>query len=288
MEVLKAILESFKIKNIKIAIYIWMFNFFLSFLVYYCFFHLFSVSAGSTILLENFSFQNLWPYLIEMFQNNESISVIFLSIVLLCLVLFVIISIFISGAIYSIFINEEEKTFKNLLLSSIENFFKIFKIFLINILNWIFIILFSGTIFYLLWLIQKNSGNESLVKILAYLWILITIFLLIFSMAIYDFSRIIRLKTERNFIFSFMKGIRFVFSKKMTILFLFVIYIITILLFHIFISIIFSQVENILHVLFLLFIFQIFIILKYYIKTIMMNAEVNIFTSSLSIFNNPD
>lgn len=288
MMVFKAVLDSLKIKSLKIAVYIWLFSFFLSFLVYYCFYHLFSVSFGHTVFLKNFSFQTIWPHLIEIFHNNKSLSVIFLSAILLLLVLFVLISIFLSGAIFSIFINGEEKTFKNLLLSSIENFTKMLKVFFINMFNWIFVILISGTGLYLLWSFQKNSGNEPLVGILIYLWALVFIFLLIFSLAIYDFSRIIRIKTDRNFLYSFQEGIKFVFTNKTVILLLFIIYAVSTIIFHVLMLILLNKVEKLLHVLFLLVLYQTFIILKYYMKTILMNAEVNIYLSSLNKFENPN
>jgi hypothetical protein len=65
---------------------------------------------------------------------------------------------------------------------------------------------------------------------------------------------------------------------------LFVIYMITIAVFHLLSSILLYRIEDILHVLFLFIIYQILILLRSYVKTVMMNAEVNIYMSSVTLF----
>ncbi|MCK4836058.1 MAG: hypothetical protein KAT17_05450 [Candidatus Aminicenantes bacterium] len=279
MNIINSMIKSLRVNNLKIALYMWLFNLIFSSIIIYVFFKFISAFGGRSIMFKNLTLNEFSIYFIDIFQHNNTNLTLILSLVFLVTFIFILMSIFISGGAYSILLNNEQKTFKNLFSLSTEHFFKIFKIFLINLINFAFLSILSGFFLYLIWNIHNHSGNETLFKIFIYIWICFTILIMIITIATYDFSRIIKLKTGRNIYYSFINGLRFVFSNKLVVLLIFLLYLIAIGFFHLVLSAILNQLGNALPFLFAVFIYQIFIILKYYLKTLIIHTEINFMSS---------
>jgi len=276
MKLLKAITKSLGIKNLKIAIYAWLFNILFSIIIYFTFYKAISFAIGKSTILNKLGSNGFFTCFAEIFRNYKGMLPTLVPIVIFVIIAFSIISIFISGGIYSVLLNKEKNNFLNLISSSIENFFKMLKMFFINLVNFAVTLLLFLIFSFLLFKIQNNSPNESLIQILFYIWVLITIIISIFSIAIYDFSRILRLKYDKNFLFSMKRGIKFVFSNKIIILLMFILYILSVIFIHVLLSVILHQIES-LSILFITIIaYQIFILFKYYLKIIIMRTETNI------------
>ncbi len=275
MKLLKAITKSLGIKNIKIAIYAWLFNILFSIIIYFTFYKAISFAVSESIILNKLSSDGFFTCMVEIFRNYKGMLPTLIPICIFVIIAFSIISIFISGGIYSVLLNKEKNNFLNLISSSVENFFKMLKIFFINLVNFVVVFLLCLIFGFLIWKIQNNSSNEFLIEILFYVWIFISIIISIFSIAIYDFSRIFKLKYDKNFLSSMKKGIKFVFSNKIYILLMFISYILAVIFVQIFLSVILHQIES-LSVLFITIIaYQIFILFKYYLKIVIMRTETN-------------
>jgi hypothetical protein len=275
MKLLKAITKSLGIKNIRIAIYAWLFNILFSIIIYFTFYKAISFAVSESIILNKLGSDGFFTCMVEIFGNYKGMLPTLIPICIFVIIAFSIISIFISGGIYSVLLNKEKNNFLNLISSSVENFFKMLKMFFINLVNFGVVFLLCLIFGFLIWKIQNNSSNEFLIEILFYVLIFISIIISIFSIAIYDFSRIFRLKYDKNFLSSMKKGIKFVFSNKIYILLMFISYILAVIFVHIFLSVILHQIEN-LSVLFITIIaYQIFILFKYYLKIVIMRTETN-------------
>ncbi len=276
MKLLKAITKSLGIKNIRIAIYAWLFNILFSIIIYFTFYKAISFAVSESIILNKLSSDGFFTCMVEIFRNYKGMLPTLIPICFFVIIAFSIISIFISGGIYSVLLNKEKNNFLNLISSSVENFFKMLKMFFINLVNFVVVFLLCLILGFLTWKIQNNSSNEFLIEILFYVWVFISIIISIFSIAIYDFSRILRLKYDKTLLFSMKKGIKFVFSNKIIILLMFILYILSVIFIHILLSVILHQIES-LSILFITIIaYQIFILFKYYLKIVIMRTETNI------------
>jgi hypothetical protein len=273
MKGLLAFFNGFGIQNLRPAIYAWFANLVLSMIIFIGFFALFTFSSGKTLMGDQIhtptGLSNFFIDILYNFQGNLFILVV-LSILMAVIYLFT--SIFIAGGIYSILITEEKINFRNLLNESLNHFFSMFKIALINLINLTISIIFPAAVCFLLLKAPFSAHDESALRLFIYSSAFISLILLIFSISIYDFSRIIRLKTGKNTIISFKNAIKSVFSNKINLLLIYLIYAIT-LFFLFLISII---LENLFYPYLLFFLHQMFMLIRYFFKIVVMRAEIKI------------
>jgi hypothetical protein len=276
MTVFRAIARSFKIKNMRIAAYAWLFNLLFGIIVYWAFHRLFSLSAGDSLLAQDPTYYNFWTSLSEIFRQAGVGLPLILSVIFLLILLYLVATIFIAGGIYGGLINEDRTSLQNLFHLSCGTFVKMFRVFLINIVNFALALFICALLGFLFLTIQKATGNESLIKTFFYIWAVLAGLILMFSIALYDFSRIIRLREERNFIYSFKQGIKAVLANKINILIIFIFLLLAAAFLHLLMSVILDRAENVLPLILLLVLYQVFIWLKYCFKIIVMNTEVNL------------
>lgn len=276
MNLIKILFSGFNLRNLKLAAYGWLFNIFFSILVYLGFYSVFSISAGSSKIAENIELYGLFTMLLDIFNNFPGSFLLVTSISSFLLLGYIAASIFVSGGIFSVLIEEEKATFFTLFSASIENFVKFFKIFLVNIINFVLAIVPVVMLSFFLWETLKSATNETLFRIFLILLILLSIILFIFSVAIYDYSRIIRLKEGRNFLFSFRSGVKFVFSNKRQITGIFLFYIFSSILIHLMLRLLMSSVGGIFNFYIIFIIFQIFMWIRYLLKVIVIHGELGI------------
>lgn len=279
MKTVKCLLKSLKGDNLKVAVHIWIFNFFFSFIVFCTLFHFISTFTGRSHGLTRGGLKYLLTHAIDLLAHNQANLALILLLGSMVVFMFVITSIFLSGGVYSILLKQEAKTFSNLVHLSIAHFFKFLKVFLLNLLNFSLAAVLIGLPLIMIWNMQKHSGNGVLFKIVLFVWIPFALLIFIYAIAAYDFSRIIALKTGKNIFFSFAKALRYLFSNKFNILLLFLLYGMVIALSHLLFSVFLSTLGNMLSTILLVLSYQIFMILKYYLKTVIMHAEVNFIIS---------
>jgi hypothetical protein len=217
-----------------------------------------------------------WTIIIETLRSLGHAAPLMVTLLLIFGALFILVSIFVSGGVYGILVSEEGSSYRNLLHLSAENFFKMLKVFFINLVNWIVVAIFSGLLAFIFSAIFEATYNESLVWPFIYIWVIVTGLLAVFAIAAYDFSRIIRLRDERNFVYSYKKGMMALFANKLNVLALFFVFAAITVFSHLLLSVFLNQLGDLLHVLLIFLVFQGFIWFRYYIKTLIMNAEVHL------------
>ena len=126
---------------------------------------------------------------------------------------------------------------------------------------------------FIFWKTLERSFNETLFGIFIILFLVIALILMIFSVAVYDYSRIIRLKDGKNFFFSFKEGVRFVFKNKKNILSLFLFYIFSSVVLYFIFKLLMNVAENFLGMIFVFLFYQVFVLIRYILKIIIINGE---------------
>ena len=273
MKTLKLIRKGLNLRILAIAAYAWLFNIFLSFIIYFGFYMVFSISAGKSLIAEHIGTYGFFTVLMDIFNHFPGSFTLVVSISFYFFMLYALTSVFISAGIFSVLSEEEKAGFFTLLSGSIDNFFKFLKVFLINTINFAFAFLPIVLMALVFWKTLERSLNETLFGVFIFVFLFIAVIILIFSVSIYDFSRIIRLRDGRNFLFSFRQGIRFVFSHKKEIIALFLVYIVISVLFYIGFNLFISIVQEWLGLIIVFSIYQLFILIRYYLKVLIINGE---------------
>ncbi|UCH96312.1 MAG: hypothetical protein JSV88_05510, partial [Candidatus Aminicenantes bacterium] len=264
-------------KNVRPAVYAWFFNFFFSLFIYFGYYRIFSRAAGESKIAANVTGEiGIFTFLADIahrFPGN--LSLVF-SLALMAAFFFFLVSIFVSAGIYSVMVGDERTTFSNLIASSIENFFNMLKVFLVNILNWLAALIIPGILLVVFLNIKSLALNETILQVFTYIWIGITALIFTFSVAIYDFSRIFRLKEDKNVLYAFKKAIVFTFSNKLNILVIFLMYAVLLVILFLIYAIFNHFLEDLLYVFLLFIIYQVFILVRYFLKVAVMGAEVRL------------
>jgi hypothetical protein len=262
-------------KNIRPALYAWFFNFFFSLFIYFACYRWLSDAAGETRnAAEAAGGISLFTFLADLVHGHRGILPLLIALALFAALLFLLVSIFVAGGIYSVLVGEERTTFSNLIASSLENFPRMLKAFLVNILNWAVTLLIPGILLVLFLHIEPLVINEAAWQVFTWAWAGITLLLFIFSTAIYDLTRIFRLREERNVFYAFKQAIRFTFSKKLCLLGLFLVYGVSLMILFLIYAVFQFFLENLLYALFIFIVYQGFILVRYFLKIAVMRAEV--------------
>jgi hypothetical protein len=277
MKGIKAFIKGVGLKNLRPAVYAWFFNFFFSLFIYLGYYWAFSEAAGKTKIAADVVGEiGIFTFLADISRNyTGSLCLLFL-LALLAAVLFFLVSIFVAGGIYSVLVGDERTTFSNLIASSVENFFSMIKIFLVNILNWAAALFIPGILLFLFFKIESLALNETALQVFTYIWMAITLLIFAFATAIYDLSRVFKLKEDRNVFYSLKKAIIFTFSNKLNLAVVFLMYVVSLLVLFL-IYVIFNHfLEDLLYVFFLFLIYQGFILVRYFLKVVVMRAEIQL------------
>jgi hypothetical protein len=277
MKGVMAFLKGVGLLNVRPAVYAWFFNFFFSLFIYLGYYWVFTGAAGKTKIAADVAGEiGIFTFLADISRNyNGSLSLLF-SLALVAALLFFLVSIFVSGGIYSVLVGDERTTFSNLIASSVENFFSMLKIFLVNILNWAAALFIPGILLFLFLKIESLNLNETALQIFTYIWIAITLLIFTLSTAIYDLSRIFKLKEDRNVFYSLKKAIIFTFSNKLNLAAVFLMYAVSLLVLFLIYAIFNHFLEDLLYVFFLFMIYQGFILVRYFLKVVVMRAEIQL------------
>jgi hypothetical protein len=277
MKGIKAFIKGVGLKNLRPAVYAWFFNFFFSLFIYLGYYWAFSEAAGKTKIAADVAGEiGIFTFLADISRNYTGSLYLLFLLALFAAVLFFLVSIFVAGGIYSVLVGDERTTFSNLIASSVENFFSMIKIFLINILNWAAALFIPGILLFLFFKIESLALNETALQVFTCIWMAITPLIFAFATAIYDLSRIFKLKEDRNVFYSLKKAIIFTFSNKLNLAVVFLMYVVSLLVLFL-IYVIFNHfLEDLLYVFFLFVIYQGFILVRYFLKVVVMRAEIQL------------
>lgn len=265
-------------RNIRPAVYGWFFNFLFSVFIYYGYYKVFSIPAGSTMISggEGAGKPGTFTFLADILQHYEGSLPLVFSLAIVFTLVFFLVSIYVSAGIYTVLVENEKTSFTNLIANSTQNFFIMLKISLINLIN-LFAALIVPALLLLLFLKTKSLyTNESVLGIFFWVWATMTALLFTFSVAIYDFSRIFKLRDDKNSFYSFKQGIKFTFSNKLNILAIFVLYALSLVIIYLVYAVVMGVVQHLLYVILLFGVYQGFIMVRYYLKMVVMRAEIHL------------
>jgi len=277
MSGLAAFLRGLGFRAARPALYIWFFNMIFAFFIYWGFYRMFIAIAGKSTIASGITLDTgVFSFLIDIAHQATGNYTLLSSLALLILIMFTVVSIFAAGGIYSALVRDERTTISNLIASSVENFLDMVKISLVNILNWVVAAIIPILMMLILVNFKALNRNETVSDIYIYAWIAITLLIITFSISIYDFSRIFRLKEDRNTFYAFKQAILFTFTNKLNILAIFISYAITLAIL-LLVYFIFSQfLEKLLPAFFLFILYQGFIIARYFLKVAVIRAEIKV------------
>lgn len=258
------------------AVYAWFFNLVFSLFVYWGYYKLLVNAAGHSVIAADTSEIGVFTLLGDISLNHDGSLSLVSYIAMLAAFLYFLLSIFLAGGIYSTMVGRERTTFGNLLASSIENFPGMFKLFLLNVLNILVAVLILGIPLAVFIANESLSQSEGAIQVFTYGWTALAALIMTFVIAIYDFSRVFKLKEERGIFNAFKKGFGFTFSNKLNVLVLFLLYGISTFIIYLIFTV-FSGLTRDMAYITVLFVFcQIFVLARYYIKIAVMQAEVSI------------
>jgi len=150
------------------------------------------------------------------------------------------------------------------------------KIFLVNILNWAAALVIPGILLFLFFKSKSLALNETALQVFSYIWMAITLLIFVIAAAIYDLSRVFKLKEDRNVFYSLKKAIIFTFTNKLNLAVVFLLYVVFLLVLFL-VYVIFNHfLEDMLYVVFLFMIYQVFILVRYFLKVVVMRAEIQL------------
>ncbi|HLP61045.1 MAG TPA: hypothetical protein VK186_19550 [Candidatus Deferrimicrobium sp.] len=274
-----AYFRGFGFKCLRPAIYAWFFNFLFTIFIYYGYYRVFSIPAGSTLI--PFSADagvkpqlGTFTFLADIFSHYKGSLPLVFSLALVYTLVFFLVSVYVSGGVYAVLVEDEKTTFTNLIASSTHNYSSMFKVSLVNLLNLVAALIVPGLLLLLFFEARSMYSNETVIQFFFWIWVAITALFLTFSTAIYDFSRIYKLREDKGIFYSFKQGIIFVFSNKLAILLLFISYGISVALIYLGFFLSIRLQEKLPYAILLFLAYQGFIMARYYLKIVAMRAEV--------------
>lgn len=276
-----AYFRGFGFKGIRPAVYAWFFNFLFTVFIYYGFYRVFSIPAGRTLIPFGDSAgvkPNLGTFtlLADILSHYRGSLPLVFSLALVYTVAFVIISIYVSGGVYAVLVEDEKTSFTNLIANSTQNFADIFKVSLVNLINLIAALIVPGILLLVFFEARSLYSNETIIQVFFWIWVAVTVLFLTFSTAIYDFSRIIKLREDKGSFYSFKQGVIFVFSNKIAVFFLFLLYGLSLVLIYLAFGFTMELQENLPYAFLLFLVYQAFLMARYYLKIVVMRAELRL------------
>jgi len=276
MKGIRLFIQSLGYRRIKPAIYGWLPNIMASAVVYLGLYKLMEDAAGKTFIpFQLGSDFSLFTFFGDIFVNHHSGLSLVLFLSTAAATAYFLFSIFTAGGIWSILLQKEQPpTYAGLAAASFTNFGAMLKIFISSVILWAFIFIIPALLFYIFLYFQNY--NETLIQVMFYSWILIAVLHLAFASMVYDFSRVIRLRGEKRIFTILKQAIRFALSNKRDIFGLFAMYIFSLLAFYLLYAAFVLVLEPILLTVVIMVVYQVFMILRYYLKVTMMLAEIRL------------
>ncbi len=264
-------------KNIRPAYFSWFFNFIFSIFVYWGFYKVFDLAAGNSVLAARGGDEiGLITFLSDISrQSPGQLSLVF-SIGLVAAFCYFCLSSFLAGGIYGTLVENEGTSFTNLFAMSIENFFDMVKMFFINLLHVVLVLILPVVLLGIFMANDSFTGSETALKVFYYSWIPLVVMLLVIAGFIYDFSRIFKIKEAKSAVSAFKTGFKFVFSNKCNLLVIFLMYVLALVILYLCNILFVELTDSFLYPTLLFVAIQAFVWVRYYLKIVVIRAEVNL------------
>ena len=279
MEGIIAYFRGNSIRNIRPAIYSWFFNFLFSIFIYYGYYKVFSIPAGRTLISGGSEGEfklGVFTFLTDILNHYQGSLPLVFSLAVVFTFVFLLVSVYVSAGIYTVLVENEKTSFTNLIANSTQNFFVMLRIALINLLNFLVALIVPALLMLIFVNTKSLYSNESLIGIFLWIWLAITALFLTFFTAVYDFSRIFKLRDDRNSLYSIKQGILFTFSNKLSILAIFILYAFSLVIIYLIYAVVMGLIQDLLYAILLFVVYQGFIMVRYYLKIVVMRAEIHL------------
>lgn len=276
---MKAILGYFKeigAREAKLSLYAWLVNALAGSAILWGF-HEFFVSASGNPL----SGKGIYYFWLPTFINDLSInypgSMAALSMVAAALLIALwLLSVFLSGGMYGLLLHQGRVSMKRLITLSAGQFTRMLKLFFANIPNFLAASVIPGILFYIYYKNQSSAIDETIMMRFIYGWGALLVLFFIYSIAVYDLSRIHALRDERGIFTSLRSGIRSMLSNKGYVLIIFIVYLVLVALLSLVCARIMGFFTESRPELIVIAIQQVFLFLRYFSKILLMRAETQI------------
>jgi|GEM_PF-1077777 len=276
---MKAIIAYFKdisARELKLSLYAWLANAIAVSVILWGF-HGFFVSASGNPLSD----KGVYYFWLPTFLNDLSInypgSIAALGMAAAAVLIALwLLSVFLSGGVYALLLHLGRVSVKRLITLSAEHFIRMMKLFFANIPNFIAASVIPGIFFYIHYKKQQPSVEESLLMSFIYGWSALLVLFYIYSIAVYDLSRIHALRDERGIFASLKSGIRSVFANKLSVFLIFLVYLVLVALLSLVCARITGFFKESRSELIVIAIQQAFLFLRYLSKILLMRAETQI------------
>ena len=276
MKKLFSIISEFSIDDLINAAYAWVVYLLFSAIITFSIYKFSIFAAGEVVITGTVFKYGIYTMLTDLFHNYGGSRAMLYTVVALVILISVLISQFLSGGVYSVIIKGMGSGPWLLLKSSAKNFPAMFKMFLVNILNLIVTALIPGIVFYMYYSMQSTSIDETWLNVFIYVWGFMVFVFLLIAIAIYDFSRITKLKNGNGVFRSLLDGIKIVFRNRAFVLILLLLYILCVGVLLLIYRLIVGLIDSASIAVLTFLIYQIFIFLRYLLKVILMRGEVKI------------
>ncbi|MBN1195955.1 MAG: hypothetical protein JXA62_00960 [Candidatus Aminicenantes bacterium] len=223
MKAVHVYLASFRGRTAAVAVYLWASGLLFSLPAYLGFSRLISFTLDGSQLLEMSDQYGSFTVWLELFSHAETgFRVLLFQLGALVLV-YAIFSLFLSGGVYGVFVSGDSPRLGRFLTHAWKNLLAFAKLFLTCWLLWIPLMAISVLGFVLLAGFLRESGNETLFRWLLPVWGGVTLIMIGYTMAVYDFARIRRLQEAGSTWKSFRSGMKFVYRHipRLIVLFFF-------------------------------------------------------------------
>lgn len=278
MKGIRAFFRGFGIRNVKPAAFGWVFNFAFALVAFYGVGKLLSFAFGETLLAERISSVGLFTVVSDVVRHCADGVWVIATLGFFSAGLFLIVTIFLSGGVYAVLIFDERGSFRNLISSAIENFFKMAVVFLVNIATWLAAGLLS--VLALFGFLKLRSVLFPRLPLEPFIWAGagVTMAFLLIASAVHDFSKIFRLRDGKGALASFAKAIRFVRTHPLAIALLSLLYLVSSGVILLVYGLLLGSRERAAAVPFaaLFGIYEIVIYFRYYLKTVLIRAWIDI------------
>lgn len=280
----KAFIKGIGFRNIRPALYGWFFNLAVSSVIYFAYYRVFAHAAGDSAIAADITGEiGLFNFFSDLTANYPgNLSLVF-GLGLFIALLFIILSVYVSGGIYAVLVEDERTTLTNLIACSSENFFRMISIFLCCIPVWLIAFAIPGLMTWFFLQVKSMMLSETAQQVFVYLLGAISALLFTFALAIYDYARIFKLKEDRGLFQSLKKGIHFTFTNKLSILAIFLLYSLALLIFHLFYLLFTGLVEDLLYTVLVFAAYQGFMMVRYFLKLVVIRAEIGLLITGTAL-----
>jgi hypothetical protein len=212
-------------KELRLTLYSWIINALAGTAILWGFHEFFRAASGNPLSDKGVYYFWLPTFLNDLSHNYPgSMAALAISAAAILIAAWLL-SVFLSGGVYAAILDDGRVSARRFLALSARHFARMVRVFFANIPNFLLAAVVPGILFYIHYKKQSAELDESLLVFFIYGWCALLVFFLIYSLAVYDLSRLHSLKEDQKAFRALRRGFAAVFSRKAKVFAIFFIYI---------------------------------------------------------------